>query len=209
MSITKKTYPQGNTELLSMFKSKTFDKDAALRCMQSIMDINQPILDLDGYSSTYLYEAESNNNVEAVRFLLKNGADPNANHDSLTLWDLQYAADDPAQNSSRYEIAKLFFEHGADPDIECEDGETLFDYVFYKVFNDAHDSEWNYLCQFFMLLIAYGGGGGTSHYPKPQLTEPIAKTRINEYELKLFLCEDGYHLEGHIFNPDGIDIGCL
>jgi len=127
---------------------------------------------------------------------------------SFALWALQYAAENPAQNTVRLKIAKLFFEYGADPNIKCDDGETLFDYVFYKVFNDSHDSEWNYLCQFFLLLIAYGGGG-VGHYPTPQLAEPIDKQRIDEYELRLFLWEDGYHLEGHIFTPDGVDIGCV
>lgn len=208
MIITENTFPLSNAELLTLIKDSPIDKDAAMRCLGNIADLNLPFWDLDGYSSTYLYEAQSYNNVEAVRLLLENGADPNANIDPFSLWALQYAAENPAQNTVRLKIAKLFFEYGADPNIKCDDGETLFDYVFYKVFNDSHDSEWNYLCQFFMLLIAYGGGG-VGHYPTPQLAEPIDKQRIDEYELRLFLWEDGYHLEGHIFNPDGVDIGCV
>ena len=73
----KEMYEKGNAELLTMFKSKTFEPQNAIRIVAEVSDLNQPILDLDGYSTTYLYEAQAYNNVEAVRFLLENGADPN------------------------------------------------------------------------------------------------------------------------------------
>ena len=37
----------------------------------------------------------------------------------------------------------------------------------------------------------------------------IDKTWLDHYDIKLFPCEDGHHLEGNIFNPDGVDIGIV
>ena len=75
MDTSKEKYLPGNVELLTMFQSKNFDKAAATKLLVDIADLNQPILALDGYETTYLFEAETYNNVEAVRFLLENGAD--------------------------------------------------------------------------------------------------------------------------------------
>ena len=212
--MNEENYKKGNAELLSMFNSKTFDRAIASSIIAGIPNLNQPILDLDNFESTYLFEAESNNNVEAVRFLLENGADPNINIPDVfhgcPLGDLHFLWFEMADEmEQRLEIAKLFFEFGADPNL-LYDGETLYDHVLWEVFNDditPHD--WKYIKQFFLILVAYGGGGKSSYSDPPKLTEEIDKTRLNQYDFKLFVCEDGYHLEGHIFNPDGVDIGIV
>lgn len=214
MGTSKDGYLPGNTELLTMFKSKSFDKATATRLLTEIPDLNQPISNLDGYASTYLFEAQTYNNVDAVRFLLENGADPNYCNldliDGCALDDLHFLWEEMQEEAAqRLEIAKLFFEYGADPDLWYET-ETLYDHVLWEVFNDSmtpHD--WDYLHRFFILLVAYGGGAGKSNYMGAQLSEPIDKSRIDEYDLRLFRYEDGYHLEGHIFNPDGVDIGIV
>ena len=108
-----------------------------------------------------------------------------------------------------FQSRKLFFEFGANPDILYE-VETLYDHVLWEVFNDSitpHD--WEYIKKFFIFLVAYGGGKEASRYGLPNLTEPIDKNRIYEYDFKLVPCEDGYHLEGHIIAPDGKDIGAV
>ena len=111
--------------------------------------------------------------------------------------------------TKRLEVAKLFFEFGGDPNL-WYDGETLYDHVLWEVFNDDYTPHgWEYICSFFKILIAYGGGGGDGYCQKPNLAEPVDKNRIDEYEFMLFLCDDGYHYEGHLFNPDGIDIGIV
>lgn len=141
MAISNDKYLPGNAELLAMFESKTFDRETAARILAEIYDLNQPILDNGGYSTTYLYEAETYNNVEAVRFLLENGADPNyCNLDilnSCALDDLHFLWEEMQEEAAqRLEIAKLFFEFGADPDLWCET-ETLYDHILWEVFNDS------------------------------------------------------------------------
>ena len=214
MSESENKYEKGNEELLTMFKSKSIDREAAEQIVAGIADLNRPILDLDGHSTTYLYEAETYNNIDAVRFLLEHGADPNLCMLDLVndcpLYDLHFLWEEMEDDAkSRLDIAKLFFEYGADPDLWYE-YETLYDHVVWEVFNDwltPHD--WSYISRFFLILIAYGGGNGKSYYKKANLSEPIDRSRIDEYELKLFKCEDGYHLEGHLFNPEGMDIGTV
>ena len=214
MEYREEIYAPGNVELLKSFNAPQFDKAAALRILTEIPNLNQPILNLGGFSSTYLFEAQTRNNVEAVRLLLENGADPNLYIPNITndcaLTDLHFLWDEMESDvPKRLEVAKLFFDFGGDPNLDY-DGESLYDHVLWEIFNDEHTPhDWKYLCSFFKILIAYGGGGGRSHCPKPKLTEPIDKNRIDEYDFHLFRCEDGYHLEGHIFNPDNVDIGIV
>lgn len=207
-------YGKGNPALLTMFKSKVFDYAAAREIIADIPNLNEPILDLNGYSTTYLYEAEENNNIEAVRFLLENGADPNLDIPELIsdcpLFDLHFLrGEKQGEEQQRLEIVRLFFEFGANPDILIE-AETLYDHVLWEVFNDSitpHD--WKYIKKFFIFLVAYGGGKEPSRYGPPALTEPIDRNRICEYDFELVPCEDGYHLEGHMIAPDGRDIGTV
>ena len=107
----------------------------------------------------------------------------------------------------RLEIVKLFFEFGADPNFNY-DGESLYDHVEWELFYQDVPHDLKYLKRFFLILLAYGGGQ-TGPSNGPRLTEKIDKTQIDQYDFKLFTCEDGYHLEGHIFNPDGVDIGTV
>ena len=200
-----------NYGLLSMIHSKNFDCAAAERILEEISDLNQPVLYLGEFPTNYLFEAQNFNNVEAVRFLLEHGADPNLCHhlgfcSDCALYDLHIKwIETPEEVPKRLEIAKLFFEFGGNPNIQV-DGETLYDHVVGEVFCDdvPHDRE--YLYSFFKLLLAYGGGGGKSDSLKPQFTEAIDRDRIAEYTLKFVTREDGY-VVGHLINPDGIDIG--
>lgn len=121
-------YISGNKMLLRILRKKPFPKQMAKWLLRKIPDLNQPILDRNGYSTTYLYEAQSENNPEAVKLLLAGGANPNYENSNLVsscaLWDLQYPWSDEDDVLLRYEIAKLFFEYGANPNLISE-GECL------------------------------------------------------------------------------------
>lgn len=209
------TYPQGDIELLTMIASGNIDLERANSIIMSISDIDAPILSLDGYSTTYLYEAQRYCSVDAVRLLLQKGADPNyCNLDLISdcaLWDLQYA--DPetfgaGAYETKYEIAKLFFAFGANPNLLVE-GETLFDFITFEVYNgDSCGRELRFLIDLYKLLILYGGGSD-SGYPKPELAEDIDMRRIDDYSVKLLPCDDGYHIMGFLLSPEGKEIGQL
>lgn len=204
----EKIYRQGNKGLLTMIAGEVFDRERATQILKEIPDLNEPILDLGGYPSTYLFEAQSCNHVEAVKFLLEKGADPNYCNLQLgycccALDDLHFLWEEMSdQVEERLEIARLFFEYGGDPNLYIE-LESLYDHVRWEVFNEDVPHDRAYLHRFFLLLLAYGGGKNR------QFSQAIDRSRIDEYRLKLFLCEDGYHLEGHLFDPGGNDIGTV
>jgi len=192
-------------ELLSLVKKHPFDRRRATFLIKEIDNPHRLVPDKDGHLTTFLYEAQDNNNRDAVRFLFENGADPNEMTDwGYTLWDLQFPAIEDEDNQGRYEIAKIFFEYGADPNL-AEDAETLYEYVRYKVFNEMSSRNWEVYLRFFKLLVAYDDSGKNHD----EFSEPIDKARIDDYTIAFYLCEDGYHTEARVIAPDGRDIGRL
>ena len=171
-----------------------------------------PICDLNDYSTTYLHEAVCANNLPAVKYLLERGADPNLYNPELicdcALWDLQYLYPDQ-DLETRYEISKLFFKYGANPNIKCE-GETLYDYVVYIIYNDPpdDDNEWENLRNLYKLLVLYGGGSETGVYGKPHLKD-VDPNKADEYSIMLMRHEDGYHIVGKLIDDGGNVVGDL
>ena len=207
----KGNYPKGDKELLDLLRHSS-DETAIRSKISEIDNLNQPILDEQGDSTTYLYEAVEWNNLIAVRVLLDHGADPNyCNEDLLgdcALWDLQYWDIENEDPSIKYQIAKEFFRHGANPNLIAEEGgEPLYDFVLYKVFNEGVNKDWDYLLSFFKLLVAYNGGG--VDYPKPRLWAKIDKRKIDDYWIEFAMCDDHYHIEGFLLDPNGNRIGEL
>ena len=208
-------YPDGNLEFLAMIQKGEFNEQRA-KVLLAETDLNLPINNpLDGYSysTTYLFEAVAANNLPAVSFLLENGADPNLNNPELirdcALWQLQYL-DDGQDWETRYEIAKLFFAHGANPNM-IVDGETLYDYIRFKVYNDPpyDKNDWENLRQLYKLIVIYGGGGKALGRERPELKEEIDLNKIDEYTVRLYLCEDGYHIMGVLLDGDENEVGLL
>ena len=194
--------------MLALIEQRPFDMGRANALLAQVGDINQTIFDGNGWHTTFLYEAVGCNNLDAVRFLLEHGADPNyvsPDYD-CAFGELQYGWEEKDEDRTRYEIAKLFFSHGADHNLLLE-GETIFDYVSYKIYNEIGEPDWPFLVSFYKLLVLYGGGG--HGYGTPEISEPIDFDRVDEYQIRLRQHEDGYHIEGFLLNPDGIIIGHL
>ncbi len=204
-------YPNGNEVVLKMIMDGDFDECLARALLKGV-DLNAPICDLNGYTTSYLYEAVEENNLKAVSFFLENGANPNMiNQDYLSscaLWDLQYI-DNNHDWKTRYEIAKLFFQYGANPNL-IRERESLYDYVVYKVYNDIpeNDNDWENLIHFYKLLIIYGGGNDKSHYGKPILYN-IDQNKVDEYDVVLSRHGDNYHIVGKLIDRNGNVVGEL
>lgn len=195
-------------EMLALIEHRPFDTKRANVLLQSIDDLEQVISDKNGYKTTLLAEAVDSNNLDAVQLLLEHGADPNyvsPDYD-CAFWELQYGLEDEDEDRTRYEIAKLFLSHRADPNLLLE-GETIFDYVTYKVYNEIGELDWPYLVSFYKLLVLYGGGG--HGYGTPGISEPIDLSRADDYQIRFCREEDGYHISGFLLNPDGKIIGQL
>ncbi len=204
-------YPTGNKTVLQMIDSGTFEAALAEVLLNGV-DLNAPICDLSGYSTTYLYEAVSNNNLQAVAFLLEHSADPNLNIPELigdcALWQLQFL--DIGQDwQTRYEISKLFFQYGANPNIKC-DGESLYDDVVYEVYNELpSDDGWREnLLHFYKLLVVFGGGTEEGAYGKPCLKN-VDSSKVDEYGIRFSRHADGYHISGFLVDGNEKIVGEL
>lgn len=196
-------------ELLKLMREKPFDEDVAARLLAEVGNIDEPIEGDYHYPTTYLSVATEENNIFAVKFLFEHGSNPNlvfGEDNDSPLWDLVRPEDDKDDIQERMAVAKLYFQYGADPNL-MTDGETVYDYVTFNIFEHMGDRDWDYLLGFYKILIAYGGGG--VEYPKPNLTEPIDKDRIDDYDIRFHLAEDGYHIIGYVITPDGRNIGRL
>lgn len=197
-------------ELFKMCKDANFDKDSAIEIIRKV-DLNK---DYDyskssNLTETFLTEACTYANIEMVKLLLENGADPNYIicedrylYQDNAFWDMQYyISDEPEEYEMGLEIAQLMLEYGASPSVTVS-GEDLFSYVCDMVFNDDHsdDLQLEYRQRFFILLIAYGG---SNEYCKPQIIGEFDKTNMAQYHFDYVLCDDYYHLTGEICDKAG------
>ena len=204
-------YPEGNPDVLKMIESGGFNESLAEKLLSGV-DLNSPVCDLSGNSTTYLYEDVVENNLPAVSYLLEHGADPNLYDPNLVndcaLWELQFL-EEGQDWRTRYEICKLFFGHRADPNIKC-DGESLYDDVTFEVYNDLpSNAAWREtLLNLYKLLVIYGGGSKDGAYGKPDLPG-IDPSKADEYEIRFSRHEDGYHLQGFLVDGNGKTVGEL
>ena len=107
--------------------------------------------------TTFLFVALFYKNVEVIRLLLENGADPNGRdgYEEPPIWDLQYKYDD-AQYGLR--VTRLLLEHGADPNIKWDAPEGFYTYVHTKPADIIESKEeFNYLWDLAELLEEFGG----------------------------------------------------
>ena len=135
-------------EMIQLVITRPFDSDRAAIVLKGISDVDQTLLVGEyGYKKTLLGEAVDNNNLGAVQFLLDHDANPNYIGEDFDcpLSDLEFGYDEdtPEEDHIRYEIAKKFFEYGADPNLLLE-GETIFDSVTYSIYNHGGGPSWPY-----------------------------------------------------------------
>ncbi len=152
--------------------------------------------------TTYLAEAAAYGNYELAKLLIAYGADPNLRIGTEPiLWGLQYYEYyHPERNKGRLQAAELLLQSGVSPIVEWEN-ETLFDYICFKIFNDDTDAEeFNYLSDFFLLLIIYGG---KTAYCSPQIYIPFDKNNLQQYRFRIQENKTANTLYGEIFDNKG------
>lgn len=170
MNNAQKEYPKGNEELLALIEKIPFDSARALEIIKGIENIDEVIVDFSwlksGITTTYLERACGVSNLEAVRVLLDNGADPNFDDEEENIcpfWDLMYpeifAKDysgdrtEDEVNAARLEIVKLFLEHGANPNMKpSSESETLYEWAVYRTYEN-----YDYGDAYLRLMESYGG----------------------------------------------------
>lgn len=142
----------------------------------------------DIYPNLLLEIAIECNNVKMVKFLLENGADPNANnydgeHIFSEMIYLDYYDDEDIDR--KLEMVKLMLDYGADP---CyDDGfeyENLFDSLSNRIFNSEYKlygPEFEYLSSFLTLLIIYGA---KSYFHIPEIVEEFDKNDVFQYHFE-------------------------
>lgn len=196
-----------NNRLLELCSDLCFDKEEA-RLLVGKLNLNVELANprYSNSRTTFLMEATRYANMEMVRLLLQNGADPNfilyADKPlwrENPFWDLQYNdfGETEEENEVGLKMAQLMLEYGANPNIALDD-EDLFSYVCSAVFNDDDTPElWEYRSRFFILLIAYGG---SSSYCNPKIILNFDKSNMKQYRFCCVPCDHGYHLTGEIID---------
>ena len=165
-----------------------FDIEEAKKLAEKA-DLSKFYLSKNGaYPNLLLETAIECDNVKMVRFLLENGADPNANnydgeHIFSEMIYLDYYNDEDIDR--KLEMVKLMLDYGADP---CyDDGfeyENLFDSLSNRIFNSEYKlygPEFEYLSSFLTLLIIYGA---KSYFHIPEIVEEFDKNDVFQYHFE-------------------------
>ena len=201
---------ENEKSLFSLCADENFDKETALSLIKAV-DINKELVEDERYpgiTTTFLSQAAMHINIEMVRLLLENGADPNfilcagkPLHQGNPFWDMQYPVSyNASENETGLQIAQLMLDYGASPAIELE-GEDLFSYVLYAVFNDDdYETLREYRSRFRILLVAYGGENDYCH---PEILKEFDKSNMSQYRFNFIPVGDGYHLTGEITDGNG------
>lgn len=195
--------------LFRLCAAENFDKETAQKLIDET-DISKELIEDERYpgiTTTFLSQAAMHINIEMVRLLLENGADPNfilcadkPLYQENPFWDMQYpVSDDAAENETGLQIAQLMLEYGADPGIVIDE-EDLFSYVLFAVFDDDHEVLREYRRRFLILLIAYGG---SNNYCKPEIIKEFDKSNMAQYRFKLVPTGNRYRLTGEIIDGNG------
>ena len=123
--------------------------EATDRCFCEYRDALDP--DVSEISLERLW---SRNLFQTISLLLDYGMNPNMKiDDDNVMWNTQWV-DTPDVGAS---TLRLLLEHGGDPNLKDDGGETLFEYIGFKVSYDSYGKEDKHVVQCWLVLMAYGG----------------------------------------------------
>lgn len=195
--------------LENMCRDKEFDEEIAYKVINGI-DVNKSFCSFEHEVLCFtnlLQESIDNSNIKMVRFLLKNGFNPNfVDTDCFCespFWYLQNPTTDE-ENKIRLEIAKLMLEYGASPNMVNGADSSLTDFILVKLLKK--DASFEYLSRFFILLIAYGG---RPKFVFPQIKKAFDKNNLEQYYLRTTEKSEGGSTKILIFNERDEIVACI
>ena len=153
------------------------------------------------YQTTLLAEAAQAGNIDMVKLLLQDGADPNLiPEDEPILYMLELPEDEEPSlcDERRLAIVELLLQSGADPLVKWE-AESILDDACFEVFNTVTGYDREYMKRFLLLLILYGG---TSDYCNVQFYQSPDLKNTLQYHMFLIQRNDGF-LYGEIRDDSG------
>ena len=109
----------------------------------------------------------SNYLIDSLQILLDHGLDPNTVvEDENVMWNTQWV-DAPDVGAA---ALRLLLENGGNPNhLIPAEGETLFDYVAFRVSYDEYLHEWMHTVQCWLVLMAFGGCWHNGNIPLTML----------------------------------------
>jgi ankyrin repeat protein len=131
-------------------------REGNTREIEAILDQHPEMIEQkDRLGCTPLLEAARVGQIEALKVLIKRGADLNATWDTVATGDGRWSALHIAVNGGHVEAAKVLLEAGADINFKSVRGETPLDRVVYHNRPDSPNTP-----QLIDLLRAHGGKSG-------------------------------------------------
>ena len=172
-------------KLEDMCYDQNFNRETAIDLIKRV-DINQEFESSAKHGGTYPTTLQStaikNSNIEMLKLLLENGADPNQVFwdEESELWNLQYNSYLSSEiDEIRLQMAQLLLEYGANPNMKLgNEQETLFEWVWYEVCNESYGDSWKYISRFFILLVVYGGKAKNW---TPKILKDFDKSNMKKY----------------------------
>ncbi len=116
-------------DMFELIRAKPFNRESAEHIIEHIGDVNQAHIGRHDCPALFLGEAVEYCNLDAVRFFLEHGADPNIISDEqcapcpIWLAILPCASD---EKEEKLEILKLLLQYGGDPTLVIE-GQRIVD----------------------------------------------------------------------------------
>ena len=145
--------------LQKMCKTKDFDSDEALWLCKKINLQNFFIYNHTRYPEKFLEVAIHHRNSKMVDILLQSGVNPNIGENvNFEFFELRHPEKSETKNREKLFILSDMLSYGANPNmVSITFKKDLFSCVYWSLFKDCSEKDFEYYKKFFVLLSLYGG----------------------------------------------------